>query len=212
MIRTWLKIQNIRNVDVFVMINAVLYFLMCAFVYFHRFIEYRGVGNLHEFFIYAVVIFSAILIAWWYMRDFFIDNSILILIQVGIAIHFAGAFVPFDGQRLYDAYFLGIRYDKYVHLINSFITAAVTSYVLTMLKAQLPLGRNLAILLIVLGMGALIEIMEYLVMLTVENAGVGSYDNNMQDLISNFAGGLLYIIATSMRWGRRTQAAPEECR
>ncbi len=199
MIQAWLKSKDIRNVDIFLTFNAFLCFLMCVFVYFQRFIEYRGVGNLYEFFVYAVFFFAVILIAWWYLRDFIINTPLLILLQAGILIHFAGAFVPIDGGRLYDAYIVGVRYDKYVHFINSFAAAALTSHVFGRLEVRLPIIRNLVILLVVMGMGAVIEIVEYLVVLTMKETGVGDYHNNMQDLISNLVGGAFYIAVVSVR-------------
>ena len=35
---------------------------------------------------------------------------------------------------------------------------------------------------------------EYGVVFTVENNGVGGYDNNMQDLLANFCGSLTYLV------------------
>ena len=40
----------------------------------------------------------------------------------------------------------------------------------------------------------LYEIVEYGVVLTVPNNGVGGYDNNMQDLIANFCGSISFLL------------------
>lgn len=187
-------LDKIRNVDVFAFLNALLFVFMCMVVYYDRFLQYRGRGNVHEFFIYALVILLVIGIAWRYLRRFTFKSWILVLVQCGILAHFAGAFVPIDGERLYDVHILGIRYDKYVHFLNAFAAAAVASHLFDVLKAHLPLIRNLVILLVVLGLGTMVEIMEYLVMLSVPDAGIGSYDNNMQDLVGNLAGGTFFCI------------------
>ena len=42
-------------------------------------------------------------------------------------------------------------------------------------------------------LGAIIEMVEYGVVLTFETNGVGDYDNNMQDLLANFCGSLIYL-------------------
>jgi hypothetical protein len=62
----------------------------------------------------------------------------------------------------------------------------------------------LFVLLVVLGLGAVIEIVEYVVVLTVPRNGVGGYDNNMQDLIANLcgAGAFLMLGATLARGAR----------
>jgi len=39
-----------------------------------------------------------------------------------------------------------------------------------------------------------VEVIEYFVCATIPGNGVGSYDNNMQDLAANFLGGSLYVI------------------
>jgi hypothetical protein len=59
--------------------------------------------------------------------------------------------------------------------------------------------QGLVIILIVLGVGAFIEISEYIVMKTVPGNGVGGYDNNMQDLMANLAGSTVYIMLKSLK-------------
>jgi hypothetical protein len=189
---------KVKNTDIFVAVNAALFIVMCAVVYYDRFLRYRGRGNVHEFFIYAGVILAAIVFAWIYLRRFTFQSAVLVLVQAGILAHFAGAFVPVDGGRLYDAEILSIRYDKYVHCLNAFAAAAVVAHVFDILEVHLPLIRNLVLIMVVLGLGAVVEIVEYVVMQTIPNAGVGAYDNNMQDLIGNMVGGMLFIAAAAI--------------
>jgi len=196
-----------RNTDVFTAGNVALFLVMCIAVYYDRFLQYRGRGNLHEFAIYAGIILSLIAVAWLYLRQFHFSNAMLVVVQLGILVHFAGAFLPIDGGRLYDAYVFGIRYDKYVHFLNAFVAAVVVSHVFDRIRAHLPFVRGLAVLLVVLGLGAVVEIVEYVVMLTVPNAGVGGYDNNMQDLIGNLLGGTLFVVLDCVRRSRRSRAA-----
>jgi hypothetical protein len=171
---------------------------MCFAVYYDRFMKYRGPGNLHEFFIYACGIILAILAAWVFLRRVRFPNWLLILAQIGILAHFSGAFFPIEGGRLYDAHILGMRYDKYVHGFNAFTGAALLSHVFERRRAQVPL-RGFVLLSATLGVGAVIEMMEYIVMITVPNSGVGNYDNNMQDLVSNFVGAALFVAGSLVR-------------
>lgn len=179
---------GLRNVDVFALANLALFLFMCIFVYYDRFLQYRGRGNVHEFFIYALALLAYLGLVWWYLRHFTFPNLLLGMVQFGILIHFAGAFVPVDGGRLYDVVLFGIRYDKYVHFTNAFVTTAVLIHLFGILNAHLPIIRQAVICLAVLGLGGIVEIVEYLVMLTVPNAQAGGYDNNMQDLIGNLIG------------------------
>jgi hypothetical protein len=50
------------------------------------------------------------------------------------------------------------------------------------------------IMLMVMGLGAFNEIVEFLVVLTVKNTGVGQYYNNLSDMVANFIGTLLTTV------------------
>jgi hypothetical protein len=194
------RISLIRNTDVFVGVNVILFTFMCSAVYYDRFMKYRGPGNLHEFFIYACGIILAVLAAWVFLRRVRWPSWLLVLAQIGILAHFAGAFFPIEGGRLYDAHILGMRYDKYVHGFNALTGAALLSHVFERRRARVPL-RGFIILSATLGVGAVIEMLEYMVMITVPNSGVGNYDNNMQDLVSNFIGAAVFVFG-SMAWAK----------
>jgi len=197
----------LRNVDLFALVNTALFAVMLAFVYYERFLRYRGRGNVHEFFIYAAAIAALIALGWRYLRRFEFPTPLLAAVQAGILLHFAGAFVPVNGGRLYDAMLGPVRYDKVVHYSNALAAAAVVSRILTLLRAELPLIRSLVVFLTVLGLGALVEILEYAVLLTIPEAGVGGYDNNMHDLIANAGGALTFLAAGAAR-RRRAAGAP----
>jgi uncharacterized membrane protein YjdF len=192
--------SGIKNVDLFVSVNICMFVILCIFRYYSRFVHYRGAANITEFFVYAVAIISVILSLWSYFRRFNFETSLLVLLEIGILMHFFGAFIQIDGNRLYDAHFFCIRYDKYVHFANSFVISILVRKIFFMQKNKMDLISRMFILLIVLGLGAIVEIVEYGVTKTVPHNGVGDYDNNMQDLIANFAGGLCYLWMTSVNW------------
>jgi hypothetical protein len=184
----------VRKLDVFAGVNAALFLVLCVFRYHDRFVRYRGPGHLEEFFVYAVMILGGIAFLWWVFRDHAFDALVLVLIQIGIFMHFSGAFVQIEAGRLYDAHFLGIRYDKYVHFFNAFAVAYLLSRLYQRMGIPLSFPQNLTLLFTVLGLGAVVEIVEYGVMLTVEVNGVGGYDNNMQDLLANLCGSTAFVI------------------
>jgi len=191
--------KNVLNVDVFVAFNVVLFSFMCVFVYYDRFIVYRGKENIMEFFVYAVLIMGAIFFAWRALRSYPFSVPILLLIELGILMHFAGGLVQLNGTRLYNNLFFGLRYDKYVHFCNSLFGALVVKDFFDRRKMKLYNFTSLTVILIVLGFGSAIEIVEYAVTKTVHNNGVGGYDNNMQDLIANLTGGLAYCSIEQVR-------------
>lgn len=192
------KLTKLKSVDVFVAFNLLLFFVMCFIVYYDRFLQYRGPGNLHEFFLYAFLIIIGIIWGWKTFRHFSFPVYILLLIQFGILAHFAGGFVPINGGRLYDAILFDIRFDKFVHFINAFTGAVLINHIFNKLGVQIPKFRGLVLILVVSGLGAVVEIIEYLVMLTVPNSGVGGYDNNMMDLIANFFGCAFFLLGRSV--------------
>lgn len=183
-----------KKFDVFVAVNIVLFLIMCVFRYYARFIHYRGIEHIHEFFIYATVIICAIVMLWWIFRHYPFDTVILVLLELGIVMHFSGAFVQIEGGRLYDAEVLGIRYDKYVHFVNAFSATLLVGRLFQIQKIALTRVNSIFMMMVVLGLGAVVEIVEYIVVLTVPDNGVGGYDNNMQDLIGNFCGSLSYVL------------------
>ena len=123
------------------------------------------------------------------LRHLSCPTSLLILTELGLLAHFAGAFVPIEGRRLYDAYLGGLRFDNYVHLLNAFTAGALIDHFLQPgLRA-----RPLIVAGLVLGAGAAVEMIEYLAFLTVPDNGVGGYENNMQDLVMNLAGVTLFL-------------------
>lgn len=82
-----------KPLDLFVLVNVVLFLGMCAFTYFDRFIKYRGAAHIGEFFVYASAIVLAILWLWLSFRRYNFTAGLLILVEVGILAHFAGAFI-----------------------------------------------------------------------------------------------------------------------
>ncbi len=183
----------IRPLDAFVATNVILFMYLCVFTYYARYISYRGGAHVWEFFVYAAVILLAIMVGWFVFRRHAFGVPLLVLVQAGILAHFAGAYIQIDGHRLYDSVFLGIRYDKYVHFSNAFVVALVLRHIFMLRMHYIDALVRFFILLGVLGLGAMIEIMEYLVCKTIPGNGVGGYDNNMQDLISNFVGGSVCV-------------------
>ena len=190
----WLRL---RNCDLFAAVNMVLFMVMGGVVYLQRFLVYRGPGNLNEFFVYACAIGAVILVAWLSLRQTNYPARLYIVTQAGILAHFAGAFISIGGQRLYDSQILGLGYDKFVHMFNAAVGASLIAHLFEGVPLR-PLMKALVVLMIVLGAGAVVEILEFMVSLTIPNAGVGDYNNNMGDLVANAVGAAAYLAVTGM--------------
>lgn len=172
---------------------------MCVFTYYARFVHYRGAANIHEFFLYATVLVAGVVLLWRAFRGYRFGAGLLLLVQAGILAHFAGAFVQWDGRRLYDFAIAGLRYDKYVHFANAFIAVRVVRHIVERHGVRIDGLVSMLLGMTVLGLGAVVEIVEYLVVRTVPGNGVGGYDNNMQDLIANALGTAVSVLLARTR-------------
>jgi len=188
-----LMISKVTRLDLFLFFNSLLFLMMCIFFYFDRFTMFHGRANIHEFFFYAAVIFFVIFCVWLKFRKIDVPYYILVLTELTILIHFSGAFVEVDGRRLYEFRLFSVRYDKFVHCINSLIGSFVLLYLFV--KNNYKIGKFICMITIfsVLGIGAIIEILEFIITLTVDNNGVGTYTNNMLDLVANIIGSTIGI-------------------
>lgn len=189
-----MRMPKTTNVDLFTLLNSLLFFMMAKFVYYDRFVMYRGVANIHEFFFYAVVIYTVILFFWIKLRHIEIPLYILILFEMMILLHFSAAFLEIDGHRLYDLRIFNIRFDKFVHFFNAFMGTLITFYFFQKNKYRMTSFMTMVTVLSLLGIGAIIEIAEFIVTLTVKNNGVGAYNNNMLDLVANLFGSLFAVL------------------
>ncbi len=190
------SLDKISGMDIFAGVNTLFFLYMCYAAYYDRFIHYRGHRYLWEFFVYAAVILVLILLAWKKTRHIRMPSWILVLIQVGIVIHFLGGLAIWHESRLYDKIILGVRYDKYVHLFNAFIGTTILNHLYFKSLGLKNTAKDFHLILVVLGLGAMIEMVEYLVTLTAITNGVGGYDNNMMDMISNLTGSILAVLTT----------------
>ncbi len=133
---------------------------------------------------------------WLACRRLPLQWPVLAALQAGIVMHYCGGLMDVNGIRVYDWLFLaGIRFDKYVHLYNAFAIGLLIQHVIDIMDMHLRAFRSLLVLLVVLGLGAVVEIIEFLFTRMVIVHGVGDYVNNMGDLLANLAGGVMLLVA-----------------
>lgn len=187
-------VRRVRPLDVATGLNLALFLVACLTRYWDRWLQYRGPGNFAEFLVYAGVIAAAFVVGCIALRDGPWSWGLVAVLELPVALHFAGVLVAVDGGRLYDWTMLGIRFDKVVHLISAVAAAVAVRRVLRWRRARLGGLEPLVILLMVMGLGAFWEIIEYVVMRTIPDAGVGLYDNNLQDMVANMLGGTIAVL------------------
>ena len=191
--------MQLRRFDILALIDVTLWAWMAWSVQRKRLAFFRGEFSQTEFFFYASLITVVLVLSWASLRRFAWHPALLGMVEVAALVAILAGLVTTDGTRLYDCVLFSIRFDKYVHLICSLVAALGVGAILTAFGARPRRLEGAVIVLVVLGGGAIWEIVEYLVVRTFPDAGVGAYDNNMQDLMANLAGGLLSR-ALPRRW------------
>lgn len=101
----------------------------------------------------------------------------------------AGGVLLVDGAPLYQLEVLGpIQYDKLFHAAATGVGAWAAYEALVRWGVPHRPLLVFAAVMLAIGGGALVEIVEYFGSLLIENNSVGDYANNMQDLIANTVG------------------------
>lgn len=166
-----------------------------------------------EFLIYlGVIVFFLSLIGATRNR---VDYTLASLtgLTVWAALHLAGGGIPVRGGVLYNVILIPLsenwpvlRYDQLVHIWGFGAATLVMADVLRTAAADLrrhPAATGVVLVMAGLGVGALNEIVEFLVTLAVPESGVGGYINTSLDLCADLIGALLALIC--LRFCRRLQ-------
>jgi hypothetical protein len=195
--------SRVNVVDLFAAFNCILFVLLGSTMYWQRFLQFKSRANFPEFLAYATALLLGICVAWALLRRLRINPAVLCLFEVGLLLHFAAGLLHPGGLRLYDVqiglsfFDYPLRFDKVVHLCNAFVGCAITLEIFRLLNVRTQRAQMLVVCLTVLGCGASVEMLEYLVLKTIPHNGVGDYDNNMTDLIGNFFGCSAFV---AVRW------------
>jgi uncharacterized membrane protein YjdF len=103
--------------------------------------------------------------------------------------HIAGGMVGLEGTRvLYNAEILfPVHFDNVVHFIG-FGAAGLTAWEAFRLTLPAPWMVFVMVWLLGQGVGAVNEVVEYIIAKTVEDSNIGGFDNTGRDLIANLLG------------------------
>lgn len=130
------------------------------------------------------------------------SNGVLWGLTAWLLLHFMGGGVVVGGEKLYSLILFPlnseiIRYDQLVHAFG-FGVATVCLYELLVpfLKKSKPSGFILGFIIVMagLGVGAVNEIVEFIVTLVNPENNVGGYVNTSLDLIADFIGAVVAYV------------------
>ena len=166
-----------------IFVLAILYFLFLS-------IKAKN----YEFLYYnliMLIILTGIVIAGYGIH---LRHSLFVGISVVALLHLAGGNVFTGGYPLYQTHLWIIPYDKIVHFSGSFIMALIFfGYLRSVLKEEFQ-NRTVVLgilaILLTIGMGSMVEVIEFLATLLFKTTLVGDYINNAGDLVTNTFGAL----------------------
>jgi len=164
----------------------------------------------YEFLIYVgVIVFFLCLIGISLKKVNYTLGS-LIGLTVWSALHLAGGGITIGDGRLYDVMLIQLsetypvfRYDQFVH-IWGFGVSTLVAYSLLEDALKKPVKKHIALGIVLvmagLGIGALNEILEFVVTIFVPQSGVGGYLNTSLDLCANLIGAVLAMFYIRVRY------------
>lgn len=123
-------------------------------------------------------------------------RSLWLLVAIAVG-NLAGGILLVDGQPLYVKHLVGdIRYDKPFHTLATGIAAWVAYDVISRWaqgRASRP-AVAVATVFVAAGLGAFVEMVEYVGSVVIANANVGDYGDTMLDLVVNAFGAVIAVI------------------
>ncbi|MHB9003049.1 MAG: hypothetical protein ACYC6C_03165 [Coriobacteriia bacterium] len=143
------------------------------------------------FVLYSLGVLTIMIAFWLALRRHEYPMWAVVALQLTVIGHIVGRFVVIDGLPAYRSEFLGLRGDKVIHAFNSLAAAVFATAMFRRLGLVLRGWEGFIVVMTVSGAGALVEIVEYGGTMVLPVTHVGTYANNMQDLIANLVGALL---------------------
>ncbi len=181
--------------DVFASLNLATFLIFTMLLLWPRFVAFRGRACVQEFLVFLALALVLMAGSWLAFRRTPPAPQLLASFQLAILGAVAGAGVPYHGGRFYEAALWGVTFDKPVHFLWSFAGGLLVAGLLRRYTTG-PAGLQKAVVVLAtMGLGAGWELVEYIVVMHAPAAGVGLYDNNMQDLAANALGALASLAA-----------------
>lgn len=178
-----------------VLLVNLVYLLIFSYIYISR--------QNYEFIIYVgvIIFFFALILAT--NKKVFYPNLVLWGLTVWGLLHMSGGTIQVAGGRLYELILIPLtentfRYDQFVHIIG-FGVATLLMYSLLFpiagIKAKAhKVKASIIIVMSGLGVGALNEVIEFLIQVIIPQTGIGGYLNTSLDLVSDLIGALLALV------------------
>jgi uncharacterized membrane protein YjdF len=172
----------------------------------------------YEFVIYIAVIAVFLIVILAVQREVEFSPLVLWGLTAWAFLHMAGGNIRVGEGRLYEVILLPLmprhcilRYDHFVHTFGFAVATLVGYHLLRRHLKPAPgawVALSIVIPLIGMGLGALNEVVELLVVLAAPESGVGGYFNTAFDLLFNTVGAALATVFIHVRRIASGEALP----
>lgn len=185
------------HLDTFVVLNLGLDALVWWAFNFERYQAEIGLHHTLQVLFYATGLVALLAGLWRWLRQQRLPVSLLLTAQCFLLAHFAGAVIHLHGMRLNACLVLGIRFNKFVVFGCTFVVA----WLFAELAQAQHLRRNGLLLILIalaaLGIGAGVEIFQYLGMRLAAVTEVARFEESERDLVASCAGAGLWLLWAS---------------
>ena len=176
-------------------LHTLFYFTLA---YLFLFSLYAVFNNNYEFLYYSIVMSVLLFGIVSYSKKVYYPLEIVLGLVVFGFLHIIGGNFHIYGVRIYDYWLVEglFKFDNLMHMLGSFLVGIAAYSLIKPHIKEVP--RRLAwtmLILIVMGVGAMNEVLEFIAVVFLGAADeVGGYFNNAVDLVFNFIGGVLACI------------------
>ena len=178
-----------------ILIVNLIFLLIYFFIFFQR--------KNYEFILYigVILLFGIIIILTNKKVNY--PNYILWGLTIWGFLHMSGGGILINNARLYELILIPLsesykifKYDQFVHIIGFGVSTLVMYHLIKSLLRSNHKWVALSIVIVMagLGVGALNEIIEFIVTVIVPSTGVGGYENTSLDLVADLIGALIAMV------------------
>ncbi len=190
----------IKKNQISILIVNLLFLVLFAIL----FITYKN----YEFVIYIGVIVLFLLIILLTNKKVHYPNYILWGLTLWAIMHMSGGGIFINGKKLYEIILIPIsdaynifKYDQLVHIVGFGVATLLIFHLLGPLLKTKKSWVRLSIIILMggLGVGALNEILEFIITVIVPQTGVGGYKNTSLDLIADLIGAFIALVVIKVK-------------
>ena len=179
-----------------ILIVNFIFLVIFAFIFFSR--------RNYEFILYIGVIILFLILVILTNKKIDYPNYVLWGLTVWGFLHLSGGGILINGRSLYEFIIVNLsetysifKYDQFVHIVGFGVATLVMYHLISRLVKNVwgnPVILSIIVLMAGLGVGALNEIIEFLVTVIVPETGVGGYTNTSLDLVADLMGAVIALI------------------